>query len=121
MFTFSLLSLAVLYLYTETNLIQTSYDYYTSELLGYIFWWSTTLLILGSISVFIKDYFYKKWLIVSSIIALLSIIFAYKNRRGSGGILSFDGELITFTIIGLYSFISIIYFIVQFVKNKRNK
>jgi len=118
MFVLSLLTLGFLYLYTETNFIQSSYDYYTSELIAYIFWWFSALFVLGLVGLLVRDYLYKIWIGASIVVASLSLIFAYINRRGGGGILSFDGELITFIMIGLHSFISLVYFVVQYFKSR---
>jgi hypothetical protein len=111
----SLLLFAFLYYYDS------SVDYYTSELIAYIFWWLSGLFILSLFAVFVKSDAYKIWVVLSFPIAILSIIFAYINRRGSGAILSYDGELITFILIGLYSFISLVYFRVQYLKQKGSK
>ena len=121
MFILVCLVLSFLYLYTETELIESYYDYYTSELIGYIFWCFSALFFLGLIGLFIRDHSYKIWIWSSVIVSTFSLIFAYINRRGSGGILSYDGELINFIFIGLYSFISLTYFRVQYLKQKESK
>ncbi|MFA6000359.1 MAG: hypothetical protein WC783_05310 [Candidatus Paceibacterota bacterium] len=62
---------------------------------------------------------YKIWLITSVTVSAISIFIAYATGSGNGAIVDIDGELITWFFAGLYSFISIIYFIFQAIKNRK--
>ena len=116
----SILLFSTLYVYTETNLInQGSYNYHTGDFIGYVFLWSFALLILSLLTFKLDTKKYRIWLIISLVLSAISIFFAYAAGDGNGAIVDIDGELITWFFVGLYSFISIIYFIVQFFKNRK--
>ena len=117
----SILLFSTLYVYSETNLInQGSYDYHIDDFFGYIFLWSFVLFVLSLLAFKLDVTKYKIWLLISIIISLVSVLLAYEAGDGNGAIVDIDGELITWFFTGLYSFISIIYFIIQF-KNRKNK
>jgi len=97
-----------------------NYNYHIDALIGYLFFWIFVLFIFSLFAFILNDKKYKIWLIIGIIISILSILIAYGVGDGNGAIVDIDGELITWFFAGLYSFISIIYFIVQFFKN-RNK
>jgi len=118
----SILLFLFIYVYTETNLINQSgyFNYHVSDFIGYMFFWSFTLLILSLLASKLDIYKYRIWLIISVVISIISIFIAYAIGGGNGAIISFDGEMVTWFFVGLYSFVSIIYFIVQFFKNRKN-
>ena len=93
-----------------------SFNYHISEFFGYIFYWSVALLIISLIAMTLNNKKYKLWSSVTIFYVITSILIAYGTRDGGGGILSFDGEMITWILIGVYFFISIVYFLVQFPK-----
>ena len=77
------------------------------------------MLILSLLTFKLDTKKYRIWLIISLVLSAISIFFAYAAGDGNGAIVDIDGELITWFFVGLYSFISIIYFIVQFFKNRK--
>ena len=97
------------------------FDYHVSEFVGYLFYWSVTLFVVSLFALMLDERKYKIWLLVTSIYVLVSILFAYGTGDGEGNILSFDGEAITWFFAGLYSFVCIIYFIIQFIKKHKNR
>lgn len=117
----SILLFATLYAYTETNLINPNgyFNYHVSDFIGYIFLWSLTLFILSLLAFKLDVKKYRIWLIVGVIVSVISILMAYAAGDGNGAIVDIDGELTTWFFVGLYSFISIIYFIVQFLKKPK--
>ena len=123
-FLFLLLSICLflfLYVYTETNLINPVgyFNYHISNFIEYVFLWSSVLFILSLLALKLDVNKYKTWLIVSIVVSVVSIFIAYVIGDGNGAIIDIDVELTTWFFLGPYSFISIIYFIVQFIKNRK--
>ncbi len=87
--------------------------------IGYVFYWSAVLFLVSLLASFLEEKKYKIWLYLSVTYIVLSLLVAFNVAGGNGMILSFDGKLLTWFFAGLYTFISIIYFIVQFIKNRR--
>src|SRR3989338_3985828 len=115
-----ILLFSTLYAYTETNLInQGGYNYHVCDFIGYVFLWIFMLFILSLLAFKLDINKYKTWLIISLIISAVSIFFAYAAGDGNGAVVDIDGELTTWFFVGLYSFISVVYFIVQFFKNRK--
>ncbi|MHB1316577.1 MAG: hypothetical protein ACYCZW_01835 [Minisyncoccota bacterium] len=84
------------------------------------FVWSLLLIPLSLLSLTLNEQKHKFWLKFTGIFFLISMIIAYAtSERGSSGIFTVDRELTNWFFAGLYGFISIIYFIVQFVKNRK--
>ena len=98
---------------------KTSFDYDFSQFIGYLFYWSLDIFLVSLVALSLNKKQYKLWSLFTTISALLSIVIAYKIGGGNSGIVSFDGKDATWFFAGLYSFASIIYFIVQYLK--RNK
>lgn len=97
-----------------------SYDYNIAQFIGYLFYWSVAFFVV-SLFAFMLDYKkYKIWLRITLIYVFISILIAYKTGSGSQAIVNFDGKLLTWIFVCFYSFISIIYFIVQFIKSRNN-
>lgn len=96
-----------------------SFDYHVAQFVGYLFYWSITLFIVSLFALILDNRRYKIWLLITSIYALISILIAYGTGDGNGAIISFDGKDLTWFFAGLYSFISIIYFLPQFFKNQK--
>lgn len=95
------------------------FDYHVAQFVGYLFYWSVTLFFVSLFAFVIDGIKYKKWLLITGIYVLISILIAYETGDGSGAIISFDGKDLTWFFAGLYSFISVVYFIVQFFKNRK--
>ncbi|OGI86452.1 hypothetical protein A3A05_02780 [Candidatus Nomurabacteria bacterium RIFCSPLOWO2_01_FULL_41_12] len=96
-----------------------SFDYNIAQFIGYLFYWCVALFVVSIFALSIDQKKYKKWMLVSGIYVLISILIAYATGDGNGAIISFDGKDLTLFFAGLYSIISIIYFIVQFFKNRK--
>ena len=110
-----------LYVYTETNILNTSghFNYHISDFVGYLLFWSLTLFVLSLLASKLEASKYKIWLIISILASIISMLIAYAVGDGNSSIISINGEFITWFFTGLYSLVSIIYFIVQFFKNKK--
>ena len=117
----SILLFLAIYTYTETSLINKDgyFNYHISDFMGYLFFWSFTLLILSLLAFKLDINKYKIWLIISLVVSTISIFLASVTGDGGGAIVSFGGEDLTWFFAGLYSFVCIVYFIVQFLKNKK--
>ncbi len=96
-----------------------SLSYTTTEFITYVLIWGIALFFVNLIALLLQIEKYKKWLLFSLGIFLVSVVIACLNMRGSNTILSFNGEIISWILAVLYSFSSIVYFIVQFIKNRR--
>src|SRR3989344_5727892 len=86
-----------LYVYTETTIINQNgyFNYHTSNLLEYIFFWSLTLFIFSLFTFKLDIYKYKIWLMTSIPTSFASIIIAYMVGDGNGTIIDINGELTT--------------------------
>ena len=117
----SILLFAILYVYTETSLINSDgyFSYHVSDFVGYVSLWSITIFILSLLAFKLDIEKYKIWLKTSLVISAFSIFLAYMAGSGNGAIVDINGELVTWFFTGAYSFLSIIYFVVQFAKNRK--
>ena len=100
---------------------QWPFDYQVAQVMDNLFLWLLSLFILSLFSFTLETKKYKIWLSVTLLFSLLSIYWAYRIGDGSGSLISFDGETTTWLLVGLYSFISLIYFIIQYFKNQKKE
>ncbi len=91
------------------------------NLFEYVFVWLITLFILSIFAIKLSNTKYKVWLVISVIVSIISIIFVYPDGDGGGYGIGFDGEYMTMWFASLYSIPCIIYFIVDFIRNRKNK
>ncbi len=92
------------------------YNYHVANFLEQLSLWLLLVFMFSLVS-FILDYKnYKIWSILTVLWIILSLFLSYKIGDGSGTIISTDGEMITWYLIGLYSIVSIFYFITQYLK-----
>src|SRR3989344_5646499 len=91
-----------------------SFDYHTAQFIGYLFYWVATIFLVSLFASVLDNKKYKIWLLITLIYVLLSVFIAYTTGDGNGAIISFDGKDLTWFTAGLYSLISIIYFLIQF-------
>ncbi|MFZ2621280.1 MAG: hypothetical protein WAX85_03195 [Minisyncoccia bacterium] len=96
-----------------------SFDYDTAQFVGYLFYWSVSLFIVSLFALVADNKKYKIWVLFTLIYVPISILIAYETGNDGGAIISFDGKDITLFFAGLYTLISIIYFLIQFFKNRR--
>ena len=100
---------------------------YAGKLLGvtvidqiyYPFVWSLVFLPSSLLALTLTDQKHKFWLKFSGIFFIVSMFIVFLMPEYGTGIVSIDRELTNWFFLGLYSFISLIYFIVQFFKNRR--
>lgn len=93
-----------------------SYNYHVAYVVEYLFYWSIALFVLSLFAFVLSSIKYKIWLYITAPFMILSILFAYSI---DGHDVLFSGQYIVLWLITLWSFISLIYFIVQFIKNKK--
>jgi len=91
-----------------------------AEKLQYPFLWTLLMIPVSLFSLVLNDQKHKFWLKFTGVFFVISMVIVYMTPEYGSGIVSIDRELTNWFFAGLYSFISIIYFIVQFVRN-RNK
>lgn len=120
-----IVSIVLLILVLGTYLSFTSYikgvfDYHIAQLISYILIWLTTLFVISIFASSLGDINYKFWLLISSVLTLLSLLIAYNIGDGNGAIISTDGKLATWFFAGLYSVVSIIYIIVNYINIKKS-
>ena len=83
--------------------------------------WFLVLIPLSLLALTLKDQKHKFWLKFTGIFFALSMILVFMMPENAGGImLNPDRESANWFLVGLYVFISIIYFIVQFFNRKNN-
>lgn len=87
--------------------------------LEYPFLWVLILIPLSLFALTLNDQKHKFWLKFTGIFFIISMVIVFLTPEYGTGIVSIDRELINWFLAGLYSFISIIYFIVQFFKSKK--
>ncbi|OGI90690.1 hypothetical protein A3A95_02280 [Candidatus Nomurabacteria bacterium RIFCSPLOWO2_01_FULL_39_18] len=116
---FSLLLLSVGIFLGYSSYTKGPFDYNTAQFIGYLFYWGVVLFIVSLFAFVLDTKKYKIYSLITLVYVLISILLAYETGGGSGAIVSFDGKDLTLFFAGLYSFISIIYFIVQLFKNRK--
>lgn len=90
-----------------------------AEKLQYPFFWSLLLIPISLFALVLKDEKYKFWLKFTGIFFAGSMFLVYIMPEYDPGLVSLDRELTNWFFAGVYSFISVIYFIVQFVKSRK--
>ena len=95
-----------------------SFDYNFAQFIGYIFYWCVTLFIVSLMAFTVDSRRYKTLSLITLVYVFISILIAYETGDGGSGIVSFYGKDLFLFFAGLYLFISIIYFIVQYFKNR---
>ena len=86
--------------------------------LSYPSLWVLLLIPLSFLALTLNDQKHKFWLKFTGIFFAISMLIVFLMPEYGTGIVSIDRELANWFFVGLYFFVSIIYFIVQFVKNK---
>lgn len=82
--------------------------------------WFLIMIILGFFALSLNSQKHKIWLVFTGIFFVVSMVLVFITPEYGHGIVSIDRELVNWFFAGLYSLISIIYFIVQHFK-KDNK
>lgn len=90
-----------------------------SDTLSYPGQWFVLLIILSLFALTLSDQKHKSWLKFTGIFFAVSMVIVFMTPEYGSGIVSIDRELTNWFFAGVYGFISIIYFIIQFVKNRR--
>jgi hypothetical protein len=98
---------------------QWPFDYHIAQFVGYFLYWSIALFFVSLFAFVLNNKKYKIWLLITSVYVFLSILIAYMVGDGNSAIISFDGKDLIWIFIGLYSFVSIIFFIILLFKNKK--
>jgi hypothetical protein len=114
-FVMGIVILSIYYIYISNP----QFNYLTAQFIAYLFYWSVAVFIVSLFALVIDKIKYKKWLLITLVYVLISLIFGYKVGDGNGGIIDIDGQSLTFLLAGFYSFISIIYFLIHFFKNRK--
>lgn len=92
---------------------------YMTGNLQYLIVWFLSFTLLSLLGLIVNDQKHKFWLKFTAIFSALSVLIVYMTPEYGSGIVSIDRELTNWLLAGLYSFISVVYFITQFVKNRR--
>src|SRR5690349_7757134 len=93
-----------------------SYNYHVAYVVEYLFYWSIALFVLSLFASVLSDVKYKIWFFIAIPFLFVSILGAYNT---DGHDILFSGQYVILWSIILYSFISIIYFTVQFLKKNK--
>ena len=94
------------------------FGYRVVDNIAYIFFWSIILIPLSIFALTLNDQKHTFWLKFSGIYFAISMFIVFLTPEYGSGIVSIDRELTNWFFVGLYSFISIIYFIVAKRTNK---
>ncbi len=92
-----------------------------ADVIQYPFIWFMLLVPLSIFALFLNEEKHKFWLKFTGVFFIISMVLVYMMPEYGAGMLSPDRELTNWFFAGLYTFISIIYFIVQFFKSRRNR
>ena|SRR3989344_897991 len=87
--------------------------------LEYSLLWILILIPLSLLALTLNDQKHKFWLKFTGIFFAVSMFIVFLMPEYDTGIVSVDRELTNWFFVGLYSFISVVYFIVQFFKNRK--
>lgn len=90
-----------------------------SNYVGYPLLWFLTLIFLSSFALILNDQKHKFWLKFTGIFFLISMFIVFLTPEYGTGLVSIDRELTNWFFLFLYSFISVIYFIVEYFKNRK--
>lgn len=92
-----------------------------SGYLDYPFLWVLVLIPLSLLALTLNDQKHNFWLKFTGIFFAVSMIIVFLMPEYDSGIVSVDRELTNWFFVGLYSFISIVYFIIQFLNKSKSK
>ena len=92
------------------------YNYHLAYVAEYVLYWGVTLFILSLFAFVLNDKKYKLWFLITIPFVILSILLAYDTDMHDA---LFSGQYVILWIISLYSITSLIYFIIQFFKNRK--
>ncbi len=87
-----------------------------ADYLAYPGLWFLFLIPISILALSLNDQKHKFWLKFTGIFFVVSMIMVFAMPENAGGMLEFDRELMNWFTFGLYSIISIIYFLVQYFK-----
>lgn len=91
-----------------------------SSILGYPGQWFFLLIFMSLFALVLNNEKHKYWLKFTGIFFVVSMVLVYLMPEYDPGIVSMDRELTNWFLAGLYSFASVVYFIVQFIKSRRS-
>lgn len=89
------------------------------DVLQYPGLWFLILIPLSLLALTLNDQKHKFWLKFTGIFFAVSMFIVFLMPEYGTGIVSIDRELTNWFFAGLYFFISVVYFIVQFIKNQQ--
>jgi len=84
------------------------------------FVWSLALIPLSLLSLTLSDKKHKFWLKFTGIFFVVSMVLVFLSPEYDSGIVGFDRELMNWFFAGLYSVVSMVYFIVQYFRKDKN-
>ncbi len=87
--------------------------------LSYPFLWVLALIPLSLLALTLDDSKHKFWLKFTGIFFAISMVLVFLMPEYGSGIVSIDRELTNWFLVGTYSTISLINFLVQFLKGKK--
>jgi hypothetical protein len=88
------------------------------DILQYPGLWFLVLIPLSLLALILNNKKHNNWLIITGIFFIISMIIVYLMPEYDSNVVFIDRELTNWFFVGLYSLVSVIYFIIQFVKYK---
>ena len=92
-----------------------------SDVLAYPGQWFLFTIPIFLLALTLSDNKHNKWLKFTGIFFGISMVLVYMTPEYGSGLVSLDRELVNWFLVGLYSFISIIYFAIHFFKKKKSQ
>lgn len=117
--TISLLAVALVLFLLTSNYFEQIFGSKVIDYLVYPFLWSLLIFIVSIFAISLNDQKHKTWLKFTGIFFVVSMFLVFRSPEYDGAIVSFDRESVNWLLASVYSIISIGYFIVQFIKNRK--
>ncbi len=89
-----------------------------SDSMAYPGLWFLIMIFISLFALSLNNQKHKIWLIFTGIFFILSMIIVFMTPEYGSGLVTVDRELTNWFLAGLYSFLSIVYFIVQYFKSE---
>jgi hypothetical protein len=91
----------------------------TTDYLQYPFLWFLVFVPLSLLALTLNDQKHRFWVKFTGVFFVISMFIVYIMPEYDPGIVSLDRELTNWLFVGVYSVISLVYFVTQFVKNRK--
>ena len=105
--------------FLTSSLADKLFGYTIVDNIASVFLWTLVLIPLSFFALVLNDQKHKIWLKFTGIFFVVSMVLVFITPEYGHGIVSIDRELVNWFTVGLYSLVSVVYFITQFFKNRK--